>query len=1461
MPRLSLPIRSPLFALYLLLIFALFGCSRPKSEPDANPQIHVVVDGLVAPVGMAVMPDGGLLVAEEGTGMRDDSAGVTLVSAEGEVGRLISGLPSTRDAGDLAGVPMVALSPAGDKLYLANFGQGHLWTLPLTPEQQKGLLLPHIPLTTEQLTPEMLPLNNVRLTNPFDIAFDEAGTPVVSDASQNGVAKENPNGTTRFIHRFEKLPNPVKATDPVDAVPTGITRIGDEYYVTLTGGCPYPEKSGQLVAIDEKRNQRTVVDGLNMPIDVAQGADGTIWLLEFAQFTPDASCFTGDGYRPKTGRLSRLLEDGSLEPLLTDLNYPASVLPMPDGSLYVSEVFPGRILHITFGASPLTRPVPSPAQDDITSGETLNSPSPSPVPTVAIDSADYDQHLLSVIKRLKLEPNPGGEVREGDTPLARLGQALFFDPILSGDRNISCATCHHPTLAMADGRVLPIGTGGEGIGPPRSFMSLVSLSADADAGRYLRVRADPERGETLISNPFNGHFVPRNSPTILNSALLPTQFWDSRIESYALGQLVESQDETITQLELTDPLAAQALHPLTSLHEMAGATFGELPPQQIRRLLLTRLRNEPAYVALFDQLFGQPDDVGARKTTEVVTTGMGVVTLRGVAEALAAFERRFVFTDAPWDDYLGGERKALSEQQKRGALLFFGELDPAVNCAQCHSGPLFTDLQHYNLLVPQLGPGKGHGYSKREDWGRGGVSFDARDQYRFRTPSLRNVELTAPYFHSGAFATLTDTIRHHADIRASASGYDPSAHHIPPALYSSLRPFETCVGPSASTSPQREEERCDARLDTAAPTLWQGLPLNETQISDLVAFLNALTDPAARDLTHFIPQTVPSDLPLDSLPQKSVDLASRSQESPHPPTPSPNTRRGGEDEGKSSNSGQEMAAVTSEAGLQLHNVAEEVGIDFQHGAFRHEIYQDPIAAMGGGLCWIDYNRDGWLDLYLVNSHAEEEIDDWEKQGGLPRNALYRNDGGTFTDVSAESGADLAQRGNGCVAADFDLDGWYDLYLTADGPNALLWNNGDGTFSEGAQVAGIDAPEWNSAAVVGDLDQDGWPDLFVAAYIDLNRQIPKPVGAFPGDYYGLPDRLYLNNGPTSDGRVTFREVTQLAGLERQERGLGALLSDLDQDGDLDLYIANDGQPNRLYENQQLPDAPTTSPLKLGGTEGGRGTEGRGQLAFRLIDLTNSANVGDSGSGMGVAGGDYDGDGLTDLFITNWERELNALYRNESAAEGHLTFQYSTFRIGISGLGNGVTGWGTALADLDHDTDADLLIINGRVPVTSFDNDPELVRFYRNRSQNMNGPPGRPGHFLDATEQIGLKKVGPILGRGSALADFDNDGDLDVAINTIGGAAILLQSNNLSGNSLQIALEHFQPGTRVTLELPDGRHLVRESYAGSSYLASEDPRLHFGLGTIERVPRVIVHWPDGQTTEWQEMAHGLHTISQP
>jgi cytochrome c peroxidase len=1199
----------------------------------------------------------------------------------------------------------------------------------------------------------------------------------VTDASGNGAAVETTAGATRFFHRFDRLTAPADANVTVEAVPTGITRVGDAYLVTLTGGCPFPNGVGQVVAIDMARNQRTLFDGLNMPIDVALGPDGALWVLEFASFTPDASCFSGTGYQVKSGRLSRLApgcltDDGvragcALETLVDQLNFPGAVAPLPDGSLYVSEVFDGRILHITFGdqaAAPA--PVAPTPHAEIASAPPL-------------DAADYDAALRAVIEAQGLSPRPGQALKEGATAQAALGRMLFFDPILSGDKNIACATCHHPSFAMADGRVLPIGTGGAGLGPDRVFGDDVTLAHEASNVRRLAVR-DPVQQDGVVHNPFIGQFVPRNSPTILNSALLPRQFWDGRVEPYSTAQ-VKTLESRVNEMGLSDPLITQALFPVTSLHEMAGATLGGLAPHEIRRTLVERLRATPAYVELFAAAF----DAGAAEES---------VTLANMVAALAAFERQLIFTAAPWDAYVAGDAAALTAEQKRGAALFLGLADSQVNCAACHSGDNFTDNEFHNLLAPQLGPGKGNGYSGREDWGRASVTFDARDRYAFRTPSLRNVTLTAPYFHNGAFPSLEAAIWHHADMAGSVAGYDPSANGIPPDLYSSLQPF----------APTRQ-------LASAAPQLRAGLPLTQQDVADLVAFLDALTDPAAADLSSLTPAAVPSGLPLDPAPA-GARLVAAPDFAAARPAPGAAT----------------VETPVDEATVHLRDVAAAVGLDFRHGAFRTAIFQDMVAAMGGGLCWLDYDNDGWLDLYVVNSYAEDEIAFWQANGGLPHNRLFHNMGGRFEDVSESSHAGLAHRGNGCVAADFDNDGWTDLYVTAYGPNALLWNNGDGTFTEGAVPAGVTAPEWSSAAAVADLNGDGRLDLYVGGYIDFKRKIPKPAGAFPQDYYGIPDRLFLNRGPGAAGQVIFEEVTQLAGLVKEERALGAIFTDVDGDGDRDLYIANDGHPNRLYRNDPWPGGLDADPARLG---------------FRFVDVTQPADVGDTGSGMGVASGDYDGDGRFDLFITNWERELNALYRNTTAAGGPITFQYSTFRIGISGLGNGMTGWGTHWIDLDHDTDRDLLIVNGRVPVTNLQSDPELVRYYRNRTWNAAGASDRPGQFVEWTQQVGLKDLGPLLGRGSALGDFDNDGDPDIAINQIAGDLVLLENDGVRGNWLQVGLGGVYPGAVVTVELPDGRQLVSEVHAGSSYLASEDPRLHFGLGAATHAARVRVRWPDG------------------
>ncbi|HSG17075.1 MAG TPA: cytochrome c peroxidase, partial [Anaerolineae bacterium] len=309
-----------------------------------------------------------------------------------------------------------------------------------------------------------------------------------------------------------------------------------------------------------------------------------------------------------------------------------------------------------------------------------------------------------------------------------------------------------------------------------------------------------------------------------------------------------------------------------------------------------------------------------------------------------------------------------------------------------------------------------------------------------------------------------------------------------------------------------------------------------------------------------------------------------------------------------------------------------------------------------------------------------------------------------------------------------------------------------------------------------------------------------------------------------GRATFREVGVEVGLEADnyEYGLGALLSDFDRDGDLDLLVANDTNPNRLYENIPWPGGPGADPEGIG---------------FRLAEVGGYADIDDDNSGMGVASGDYDNDGRFDLMITNLGRQLHSIYRNQSEPD-RLLFEEAMSEIGVADFGVGWTGWGISWADVDHDTDLDLIIANGGVPVLDVTNDAMDIQLLLNLTAQ-----GMPGRFQDLTEFAGFADIEPLLSRGSAMADYDNDGDLDMAVNTIGGDLVLLRNENSAGHWLTVELAGFHPGAVVTAVLPDGRELLCESKAGSSYLSTEDPRCHFGLGAADQLADLIVRWPDG------------------
>ncbi|HZR96418.1 MAG TPA: FG-GAP-like repeat-containing protein [Gaiellaceae bacterium] len=462
-----------------------------------------------------------------------------------------------------------------------------------------------------------------------------------------------------------------------------------------------------------------------------------------------------------------------------------------------------------------------------------------------------------------------------------------------------------------------------------------------------------------------------------------------------------------------------------------------------------------------------------------------------------------------------------------------------------------------------------------------------------------------------------------------------------------------------------------------------------------------------------------------------------------------------------------------------------VALPFRQGAFRYGVTNDPAAMMGGGLCWLDYNNDGWLDLFVVNSYGEGDIGAYSAHGGLPRTALYENVRGRFVDVTARSHAGRAVRGEGCVAADFDGDGRTDLFVTTAQSDELLWNNGDGTFTESTRSHGIVSFGWHAGAAVADVNGDGRPDLFVAGYTEANAPIAGSMDGYPTNHLGVRDLLFLNLG-----RRRFREVGRTAGIDRPpyDHSLGAVFTDVNGDGRPDLYVANDEDPNRLYVN-------------VAG----------GPLGFHFVDRARADGVADANAGMGIAAQNRL------LFVTNSRRQMHASYRQTSGAR----FAASRARLAR----NVTAGWGASWVDFDNSGRLGLAVANGSIPVTSLGKDAQRLQFLVDRG----------GRLVDA----GVLQTLRVNGRGLAAADYDNDGRMDVAVNTIGGRLVLLHNASPSGHWLEVGFRRFSPGGRVTV---DG--VTREVQAGSSYLSSEDPRVHFGLGTATRVD-VTVRYPNGET----------------
>ena len=366
--------------------------------------------------------------------------------------------------------------------------------------------------------------------------------------------------------------------------------------------------------------------------------------------------------------------------------------------------------------------------------------------------------------------------------------------------------------------------------------------------------------------------------------------------------------------------------------------------------------------------------------------------------------------------------------------------------------------------------------------------------------------------------------------------------------------------------------------------------------------------------------------------------------------------------------------------------------------------------------------------------------------------------------------------------------------------------------------------WYTGVAVADVNGDGRPDVFVAGYTDPNSAIQGSTAGFPTNHAGVRDLLYLNEGPGANGRARFREVGVQAGLESANfsHGLGAVFTDYNGDGRPDLYVANDEDPNQLYENVAWPGGAKADPLGLG---------------FRFEERAAAEGVADPFAGMGVAAADYNGDGRIDLFVTNSRREPSAAYVR--SVKGQSRAFVSARPAFVPALGTGFAGWGDSWVDLGNSGTPELVLSAGAIPVTSLAQDAEPVRVLA----DLPGK-GRAKRFGSAV--VALGRGVSVNGRGLAAADAGNDGRMDVAVNTIGGRLVLLQSTGPVGHWLDVNLDTFSPGASITAVLPSGKRLVREVQAGSSYLSSEDPRAHFGLGTATRVSELIVRFPGGAVT---------------
>jgi enediyne biosynthesis protein E4 len=549
----------------------------------------------------------------------------------------------------------------------------------------------------------------------------------------------------------------------------------------------------------------------------------------------------------------------------------------------------------------------------------------------------------------------------------------------------------------------------------------------------------------------------------------------------------------------------------------------------------------------------------------------------------------------------------------------------------------------------------------------------------------------------------------------------------------------------------------------------------------------------------------------------SITLAAAQSGHPTPPPPPP---------------GAKSIKCSGRPVPQLEDVTAASGITFTHTSDPSKRYI--VESMSGGVVLIDYDRDGWPDIYFTNAPTVEMATKGAKSLGV----LYHNNhDGTFTDATAKSGLATSCFGMGGAVGDYNNDGWPDLYETCLGGNVLYRNNGDGTFTDVTAKAGVADGRWSTGAAFGDYDGDGFVDLMVVNYVDFHLDDLPGFGSAPFCKYrgidvqcgprglrGAGDSLFHNNG---DG--TFTDVSKTAGVNDATGyyGLGVVWADFNNTGKPDIYIANDSTPKYLYKNL-------------------------GNGKFQDVGLESGTAVSDDGSeqaSMGIALGDYNHTGRPSISVTNFSDENDLLYRNE----GDWNFKEVSYASGIALPSLPWVKWGTAFVDVDNDGWVDLIAVSGHV-YPQVDSLPSGGGYREPKLLNLNQ---KDGTFCDASEEAGPALKERRVSRGLAIGDLFNDGNMDIVIGDIDGAPMLLRNRGIPGRhwaSFELA------GTKSNRLALNGRISIvaggvtqtDEIHSGGSYLSQNDLRTHFGLGASDKIQSVTIHWPSGRVETLNNLA---------